>query len=451
MVTMENRWNLIVAEWALVWAIVCLLGASSAAAKYSGGTGEPNSPYRIATAEDLHDIGNHVEDFNKHFVVVNDVNLADYTGTQFNIVGTWSNRFRGTFDGNGHEISNFTYNPASTVYYVGLFGCVEGGIIENLGVREPNIDAGAADSEFIGALVGDLMAGSIANCWVAGGRILGQYYVGGLVGANRGSISNCYVTSDISGSPGVGGLAGFNESLISSCHVTGNVSGVSEVGGLVGGSSGSMAQISKSYATGDVQGHGNVGGLVGFFQEGLIYGCHAKGSVSADRYLGGLVGRIGMVCRPPCPDSRQEISNCYAIGSVAGDDLVGGLVGAIDIWPTLDCHITNCYSAGGVSGSSDVGGLIGRKEQGLVVDSFWDVEASDCNSSAGGMGLSTGEMQKESTFTDAGWDFVEVWGIGEGQTYPHLGVHPGGDVNHDDRVDWLDLAILAGHWLEAKG
>lgn len=58
--------------------VVLLVGLSGGvcAGTYSGGTGEPNSPYRIETAEDLNDIGNHVEDFNKCFVMVNDINLC---------------------------------------------------------------------------------------------------------------------------------------------------------------------------------------------------------------------------------------------------------------------------------------------------------------------------------------------------------------------------------------
>jgi hypothetical protein len=87
--------------------------------------------------------------------------------------------------------------------------------------------------------------------------------------------------------------------------------------------------------------------------------------------------------------------------------------------------------------------------EGTVLNSFWDVNSSGLTWSAGGLGKTTVEMQTESTFTDAGWDFVEVWGIGEGQTYPFLRVYPAGDIDHDDRVDWADVAIMAEHWLEA--
>jgi hypothetical protein len=59
-------------------------------------------------------------------------------------------------------------------------------------------------------------------------------------------------------------------------------------------------------------------------------------------------------------------------------------------------------------------------------------------------------MQTRSTFTDADWDFVEIWGIGENQTYPYLRFAPAGDFNYDKKVDLFDLAILASHWLEGK-
>jgi len=94
----------------LVLAIMALW-IGSADAKYSGGTGEPNDPYRIAKAEDLNDIGNYEEDWDKHFVLVNDVNLAEYTGTQFNIIGRWiwwddNKPFTGVFDGAGRPVGS---------------------------------------------------------------------------------------------------------------------------------------------------------------------------------------------------------------------------------------------------------------------------------------------------------------------------------------------------------
>jgi len=60
-------------------------------------------------------------------------------------------------------------------------------------------------------------------------------------------------------------------------------------------------------------------------------------------------------------------------------------------------------------------------------------------------------MKRQSTFTDAGWDFIEIWHIGENQTYPFLRTHLAGDIDHDDIVNFYDLLILASHWLEGTG
>ncbi|MBP8304032.1 MAG: hypothetical protein KBE04_07895 [Phycisphaerae bacterium] len=62
-----------------VWAIsvlvavcVCVLPVQ---AKYSGGTGEPNDPYQIATAADLIALGETPEDYDKHSILCADVDL----------------------------------------------------------------------------------------------------------------------------------------------------------------------------------------------------------------------------------------------------------------------------------------------------------------------------------------------------------------------------------------
>jgi hypothetical protein len=85
---------------------------------------------------------------------------------------------------------------------------------------------------------------------------------------------------------------------------------------------------------------------------------------------------------------------------------------------------------------------------GSVSGSFWDTQTSGQTTSSGGTGMTTAEMKTLSTFTSAGWNFVEIWGIGENQTYPYLRTEPAGDLNHDKKVDFEDFAILASHWLE---
>jgi len=55
--------------------------------------------------------------------------------------------------------------------------------------------------------VGDNAGGPLSNCY-ATGSVKGEYYIGGLVGANSGMITNCYSTGSVTGKKDVGGLAG---------------------------------------------------------------------------------------------------------------------------------------------------------------------------------------------------------------------------------------------------
>jgi hypothetical protein len=141
---------------------------------------------------------------------------------------------------------------------------------------------------------------------------------------------------------------------------------------------------------------------------------------------------------------------------------VGGLVGA-NGWFSLTMkagRIFNSYSTGGVQGDSGVGGLVGYNELynelGDIERSFWDVETSGepnmCGNGWGdpNCGKTTAQMQTKTTFTDAGWDFVEIWLINEGATYPVLRQEIRSDLNGDGGVDFADFAIFADHWLEEK-
>ena len=98
-----------------------------------------------------------------------------------------------------------------------------------------------------------------------------------------------------------------------------------------------------------------------------------------------------------------SISASYATGPVsASSSPVGGLAGR------NAGTITASYATGPVTGSSDVGGLIGyNSSSGTVTACFWDKDTSGQTSSAGGAGKTTAEMKTQSTFTDAGWDFID--------------------------------------------
>ena len=406
---------------------------------YGGGSGTESDPYLIYTPEQLNTIGLVPCDLDKHFKLMADFDLAPYTGTDFNIIGTiYDNPFTGVFDGNGHTISNFNFSSISKDG-IGLFGYVSGenAEIKDLGLIDPNIDAGTG--RYVGSLVGYQSSGTITNCYAEGGSVSGNDYVGGLVGQNNyGNITNCHSAGSVSGDKDVGGLVGENEhGTITNSYSSGSVSGDSRVGGLVGEND--WGTITNCYSTGSISGRYDVGGLAGENSYGTITNCYSTGSVTGDHSLGGLVGS----------NDWGTITNCYSSTSVSGNQFVGGLVG--ENWYT----ITNCYATGSVTGTTNVGGLVGDNYW-AVTDSFWDTQTSGQTTSAGGTGKTTAEMQRASTFIDAGWDFVDetengtedIWCICEGVDYPRLTWQfVIGDFDGDGRVGLTDFAIFAGSWL----
>ena len=249
-----NRINIVL----VAFAILLLPSAVWATGTYDDGDGTAGDPFQINTPAQMDEIGQHSEDWGSYFILTADIVLSGYTGTAFHIIGNSTTAFRGVFDGNGHTISNFTYNSTGTDR-IGLFGYVYGlnAEIKNLGLIEANVDAGTG--LMVGSLVGGLNDGTVTGCYAKGGRVEGEGYVGGLVGKISGTVSNSYATCSVSGGWRVGGLVGENWSMISTCYATGSVSGGWRVGGLVGENYGA---VSNSYATGSVSGTG--GGLVGY-------------------------------------------------------------------------------------------------------------------------------------------------------------------------------------------
>jgi The GLUG motif len=390
--------------------------------KYAGGTGEPNTPYLISTAEQMNAIGAEPNDWDKQFKLTADIDLGGYSGTDYNVIAPAGRGiyFTGVFDGDGHTISRFTYT-ATDVNSIALFGNVRGRI-RNVGVIDPNIEAATRDG--VAPLVDWINeGGSMSGCYVRGGTVSGSEWVGGLVAYNTGTITDCYSTADVNGQAEVGGLTGYNDGVIAGCSSAGGVTGPRSAGGLVGWNDNT---ISDSHSTAEVRGDSKVGGLAGS-NNGTIRSAASTGRVTGANDVAGLVGR-----------SYGPIANCYSTGDVNGHLYVGGLVGF---------HlgtVTNCYSAGTVTGDLNVGGLIGAGFPEDVLGSFWNLETSGQSTSAGGTGKTTAEMKKAQTFLDAGWDFVgetgngteDIWRILDGLDYPRLSWEP---VLEDDFEDGAAL------------
>ncbi|MBN1509992.1 MAG: hypothetical protein JW955_24315 [Sedimentisphaerales bacterium] len=437
-------------------AILLFLGLP-AQAKYAGGSGTAEDPYLIGTAEQMNAIGLSPEDWAKCFRLVADIDMNDLEGAAVHLIG----RFQGVFDGDGHTIANLTYaitdvNSPPEIDFVAYFGlfcmvCGPNAVIEDLGLVKPDLRPVSTCStrvETVGALIGTLYSGSVRNCFVEGGQVLGDKTIGGLVGESSGTVSECWSTAEVSGQSGIGGLVGKcrgqaevlrshaaswvadttnigglvgtcgKDCKIDGCFTAGTVSGGRRTGGLVGYLEGS---VSRSYSTAFVAGGVELGGLVGF-NGGLIDTSWAGGYVTGGRVVGGLVGFS--FAEDFVLHYEPLVANSYAAGRVHGESIVGGLIGQ-----NQGGVVYRCYSTGRVAGATGTGGLIGANDFVPIADSFWDVEASGLNISDGGVGKTTAEMQDVSTYVDAGWDFEgetlngtdDLWEMpGDQPTYPEL-------------------------------
>ncbi len=267
------------------------------------------------------------------------------------------------------------------------------------------------DATRAGGLIAYAVKSMIVNNSAKGVITSSIEYAGGLVGSMH-SASIYFCDADVSipstSAATSGGLVGVSDGygLIVSSFSLGSVTSNIWGGGLVGFDTGTV--IERSYATGNVISEFS-GGLIGFKNTGEIHKSYASGNVSGNgegHGIGGLVGAL----------SSALVTNSYAKGDVSGETSVAGLIGKM----TGIASVYDSYSTGAVSSSSEVGGLVAIIEDDAVVNnSFWDIETSGIEVSAGGIGLTTAEMQTQSTFTDAEWDFDDIWGY-RTDDYPFL-------------------------------
>jgi hypothetical protein len=129
-------------------------------------------------------------------------------------------------------------------------------------------------NDHVGGLVGFQDYGAITNCY-ATASVSGDTSAGGLVGYNNWwcRISDCYSRGSVSGKEYVGGLVGLNRGTIANCYVKGgSVLGSNTVGGFAGSNGWPQppmgrpyppAEITNCYSTGSISGSNHVGGLVG--------------------------------------------------------------------------------------------------------------------------------------------------------------------------------------------
>lgn len=201
-------------------------------------------------------------------------------GKTWTAIGTDSNKFAGTLDGDSHTVSGLA-GTGGLVYYLSANGTVK-------------------------SLCVDCAIDGTSN-------------VGGIADKSEGRIENCLVSGYIKGGNdtifGVGGIVGHG--------VAGNV-----ISGCV-----STADILFKYSRYAVQ--NGAGGIVGYTY-GTVENCYFAGNVHTNAKsvsAGGFGGLVG------CARSNAVMKDCYTVGAVTGpESSFGAVVGKVN----SGAAITNC-------------------------------------------------------------------------------------------------------------
>ncbi|MBR3106659.1 MAG: FMN-binding protein [Clostridia bacterium] len=258
---------------------------------------EAPSVIEIATAEQLLALAQAVNDGSvqgypgQTFVLTADIDL---TGIEWQPIGhmdledmgNTSRMFFGTFDGQGHTISNVTFNSDYPICGAGVIG-MNCGEVKNLTVENVQIRCTDTFSMAVGGVVGYNMGSVHDVCLTGENDIAGVNCVGGIVGGNMGAVYNCTVENAT--------IRVLGDNDFSSGRII--QADVAECGGLV------------------------IGGSFG----GVIDSCTAQGKVIAEGNepvgLGGVAG---------CLEMMDSVTNCSAdveIITTQGGHAIGGLCG----------------------------------------------------------------------------------------------------------------------------
>ena len=201
-------------------------------------------------------------------------------------IGTDSNPFSGTFDGNGHIISNMYVNRSEKA---GLFEFVNNGTIKNFAVVGSYVKSTALAASGIVAEGRNITVKSVYNS----AAINGKKNSGGIVGVASGSVVNSYNIGTINSNSAqfAAGIIGYvigSNSLIKNCYNSAKVSGGAESSGITGG---------------------NIGKIINTYN---------LGAISATSYASGIAGQL-------YDPTGASIYNSYNYGKTQGGGIVGNV------------------------------------------------------------------------------------------------------------------------------
>ena len=393
----------------------------SAAEGFAGGDGSEESPYQIATAEQLvylsemiNSEDNSLETINLregYYVLTDNIELNDLTdfdnwetqAPQYEwnpIANTAGNEFKGHFDGNGYAVkgmyieSDYSYSKKNLTgdgSSIGLFGYLTDATVENV-VIEDSLIVANNDVRYAGSIAGHSMGSEIVNCHSSAKlKINMAEECGGIVGyaINR---------DDFEGNIGVQVMKDcvYNGTLI---FLSPEKERMIEIGGVVGRASGIMENCSNK---GTMQLEGEykeisheIGGIAGVFSLGndSMSGCINEADIEVDGNptLGGVCGSLSGMSEFSDESASADfcLSSCSNTGKIAAtgeDSCVGGVIGSIGAFGEDSIVIEKCTNSGSVFGGLHVGGICGES-----INSATKWEMANCtNSGSVDSGLWTG-------------------------------------------------------------
>lgn len=369
--------------------------SSTSAVQFAGGSGTAEDPYQIQTADQLNAVRN---DLKANYVLSADVDLSEYTNWEpigkFEPLSEEENEtpnpdvaFTGSFDGNGHKISNIKIENTE-IYGCGLFGCVTG---ENSGVKNLTVEnANVTGGMYSGCVIGSAFSGAVIEGITLSGenKLSGTFLIGGVVGASMCDlIKDCTASADVTlngdNAQGVGIIVGGAEgSNLENCKAqNGTVTATGKASLSIGGMAGCAheSEYVKNCSAENVkviapEGSYMIGGLVGhagrFNEEGkvdasistLISDCTTKDvSITADE----SADRIGMIVgggfygqayvQYYSEPSTFTVENCTAAGTIDGGKTIGTIAGYVYNNSTIK-NCTADVTINGQAGTAEFGG-----------------------------------------------------------------------------------------------
>ena len=281
------------------------------------GDGTETKPYLINSPSDMAFFAKDVKEGNNYlnkFVKLNcdlDMSNPNFTGigdgdlvTNEKTTEYVLNEFKGTFDGDNHNVEVCIYK----MYVSGLFNA-SSGTIKNVSTS----GIVYTQNRVAGGIVGYLNGGKVENV-TNNATVLGKHYIdgkghiGGVVGfLKKGEVINSINNGSIFGSvtnfgdkQGVGGVIGTVEEGVTALDNLNNNGYVYNRGYNTGGVIGLLRRgknfkTSKLYNHGIVIGKTNTGGVIGVlnYSNTTIDDAHNYGDVKGTNYVGGVIGALG--------------------------------------------------------------------------------------------------------------------------------------------------------------